>query len=97
VKAALFFQSIEKLQGKTEDSGSSGKRHLNGFVVGITIEIFNGCLVLQVKTVGHRHQNSDTSQILTVAKERLEKQIGRLSPATMADVDRDIKLSLDLL
>ena len=38
-----------------------------------------------------------TSQILTVAKERLEKRIGRLSPATMADVDRAIKLSLDLL
>ena len=37
-----------------------------------------------------------TSQILTVAKERLEKRLGRLSPERLRDVDRAIKLSLSL-
>ena len=37
-----------------------------------------------------------TSQIITVAKERLEKRIGRLPPSKMAEVDRAIKLSLNL-
>ena len=37
-----------------------------------------------------------TSQILTVAKERLEKRLGLLSPDKMDDVDRAIKLSLSL-
>jgi mRNA interferase MazF len=38
-----------------------------------------------------------TSQILTVAKQRLEKRLGRLSKARMDDVDRAVKLSLSLL
>ena len=37
-----------------------------------------------------------TSQILTVAKERLETCFGRLSPSVMKDVDQAIKLSLSL-
>ena len=37
-----------------------------------------------------------TSQILTVAKERLEKRLGRLDPEKMESVDRAIKLSLAL-
>ena len=37
-----------------------------------------------------------TSQILTVDKTRLEVMLGRLSEATMEEVDRAIKLSLDL-
>ena len=37
-----------------------------------------------------------TSQILTVAKERLEKRLGRISTKTMEDVNRAIKLSLNL-
>ena len=37
-----------------------------------------------------------TSQILTVAKERLEKRLGRLSKDRMHDVNRAIKLSLAL-
>jgi mRNA interferase MazF len=37
-----------------------------------------------------------TSQILTVAKQRLEKCLGRLSEARMDDVDRAVKLSLSL-
>jgi len=37
-----------------------------------------------------------TSQILTVAKERLEKCLGQLSKDRMDDVDKAIKLSLAL-
>ena len=37
-----------------------------------------------------------TSQILTVAKERLEKRLGRISTKKMGDVNRAIKLSLNL-
>ena len=37
-----------------------------------------------------------TSQILTVAKERLEKRLGQLSKDQMDDVDKAIKLSLAL-
>jgi len=37
-----------------------------------------------------------TSQLLTVAKERLEKRLGRISTKTMEDVNRAIKLSLNL-
>jgi mRNA interferase MazF len=37
-----------------------------------------------------------TSQILTVAIDRLEGKLGRLSDSKMADVGRAIKLSLDL-
>lgn len=37
-----------------------------------------------------------TSQILTVAKERLEKRLGQISTKTMEDVNRAIKLSLNL-
>ena len=37
-----------------------------------------------------------TSQILTVAKERLEKRLGRLSQDRMRDVDKAIMLSLSL-
>ena len=37
-----------------------------------------------------------TSQIITVAKERLEKCLGRLSQDIMDDVDKAIKLSLAL-
>jgi len=37
-----------------------------------------------------------TSQILTVAKERLEKRLGRLSKDRMDEVDKAIKLSLAL-
>ncbi len=37
-----------------------------------------------------------TSQILTVAKKRLEKRLGRLSQDSMQDVDKAIKLSLSL-
>jgi len=38
-----------------------------------------------------------TSQIFTVAKERLEKRLGRFDENKMDDVDRAIKLSLALL
>ncbi|MEA2109108.1 MAG: type II toxin-antitoxin system PemK/MazF family toxin [Pseudomonadota bacterium] len=38
-----------------------------------------------------------TSQILTVAKERLEKRLGRFGKNKMDDVDKAIKLSLALL
>ena len=38
-----------------------------------------------------------TSQILTVAKERLEKCLGQVSKERMFDVDNAIKLSLALL
>ena len=37
-----------------------------------------------------------TSQILTIARERLEKRLGRVSKEKMNDVDRAIKLSLAL-
>ncbi len=37
-----------------------------------------------------------TSQILTIAKERLVKRIGKLDPSKMEDVDHAIKLSLNL-
>jgi mRNA interferase MazF len=37
-----------------------------------------------------------TSQILTVAKERLEKRLGQISIKKMEDVNRAIKLSLNL-
>ena len=37
-----------------------------------------------------------TSQILTIAKERLEKRLGRLGKERMDDVDKAIKLSLAL-
>lgn len=37
-----------------------------------------------------------TSQILTVDKQRLHKRLGRLSDETMAEVDKAVKLSLDL-
>ncbi len=38
-----------------------------------------------------------TSQILTVAKERLEKRLGKISEEKMEEVNRAIKLSLDLI
>jgi mRNA interferase MazF len=38
-----------------------------------------------------------TSQILTVSKERLEKRLGQISAEKMQEVNRAIKLSLDLL
>jgi len=38
-----------------------------------------------------------TSQILTVSKERLEKRLGQISAQKMKEVNRAIKLSLDLL
>ena len=38
-----------------------------------------------------------TSQILTVSKERLEKRLGRTSAKKMEEINRAIKLSLDLL
>ena len=38
-----------------------------------------------------------TGQILTVSKERLEKRLGRISEKKMEEVNRAIKLSLDLL
>ncbi len=38
-----------------------------------------------------------TGQILTISKERLEKRLGRISPEKMEEVNRAIKLSLDLL
>ena len=37
-----------------------------------------------------------TSQILTIAKDRLSKRLGHLSFSLMEDVDRAIKLSLNL-
>jgi len=37
-----------------------------------------------------------TSQILTIAKDRLAKRLGRLSTSRMEDVERAIKLSIDL-
>lgn len=37
-----------------------------------------------------------TSQILTVSKERLEKRLGRISAKKMEEVNRAIKLSLDI-
>ncbi len=37
-----------------------------------------------------------TSQILTVSKERIEKRFGRLRPETMKEVDKAIKLSLNI-
>ncbi|MFV9646221.1 MAG: type II toxin-antitoxin system PemK/MazF family toxin [Desulfobacterales bacterium] len=38
-----------------------------------------------------------TGQILTVSKERLEKRLGQISAEKMQEVNRAIKLSLDLL
>ncbi len=38
-----------------------------------------------------------TGQILTVSKERLEKRLGRIGAKKMEEVNRAIKLSLDLL
>lgn len=38
-----------------------------------------------------------TSQILTVSKGRLEKRLGKISEKKMKEVNRAIKLSLDLL
>ena len=38
-----------------------------------------------------------TSQIFTVSKERLEKRLGQISAQKMKEVNRAIKLSLDLL
>jgi mRNA interferase MazF len=38
-----------------------------------------------------------TSQILTVSKDRLEKRLGQISAQTMKEVNRAIKLSLDLV
>ena len=38
-----------------------------------------------------------TSQILTVSKERLEKRLGQISAKKMEEINRAIKLSLDLL
>ena len=38
-----------------------------------------------------------TGQILTISKERLEKRLGRISAKKMEEVNRAIKLSLDLL
>lgn len=38
-----------------------------------------------------------TGQILTVSKERLEKRLGQISVEKMQEVNRAIKLSLDLL
>ena len=38
-----------------------------------------------------------TGQILTVSKERLEKRLGRIGAKKMEEVNRTIKLSLDLL
>ncbi|MCP4631274.1 MAG: type II toxin-antitoxin system PemK/MazF family toxin [bacterium] len=37
-----------------------------------------------------------TSQILTISKERLEKRLGQISGDSLKEVDRAIKLSLDL-
>jgi len=37
-----------------------------------------------------------TSQILTISKDRLEKRLGRLSAEKMEEINRAIKLSLDL-
>ena len=37
-----------------------------------------------------------TSQLLTIAKKRLERRLGRLSPEKMESVNRAIKLSLAL-
>lgn len=37
-----------------------------------------------------------TSQILTISKDRLEKKLGRLSAEKMEEINRAIKLSLDL-
>jgi len=37
-----------------------------------------------------------TSQILTISKDRLEKRLGRLSAGKMEEINRAIKLSLDL-
>ncbi|MFH1148483.1 MAG: type II toxin-antitoxin system PemK/MazF family toxin [Pseudomonadota bacterium] len=38
-----------------------------------------------------------TSQILTIDKSRLEKRLGRISDGRLEEVNRAIKLSLDLL
>ena len=38
-----------------------------------------------------------TGQILTVSKERLEKRLGQISAKKMEEINRAIKLSLDLL
>ncbi|MEA1901842.1 MAG: type II toxin-antitoxin system PemK/MazF family toxin [Thermodesulfobacteriota bacterium] len=38
-----------------------------------------------------------TGQILTISKERLEKRLGRISAKKMEEVNRAIKLSLNLL
>ena len=37
-----------------------------------------------------------TSQILTISKDRLEKRLGRLSAEKIEEINRAIKLSLDL-
>ncbi len=38
-----------------------------------------------------------TSQLLTVSKKRLEKKLGRVSAQKMVEINRAIKLSLELL
>ena len=38
-----------------------------------------------------------TSQLLTVSKKRLEKRLGRVSAQKMVEINRAIKLSLELL
>jgi mRNA interferase MazF len=66
--------------------------------VSTTVKLYPMNVLLQPPEGGLLHPSIvKTSQILTVTKERLDKRIGRLSPETMADVDRAIKLSLDLL
>jgi mRNA interferase MazF len=44
-----------------------------------------------------RYSIVKTSQILTVSKERLEKRLGQISAKKMEEINRAIKLSLDLL
>lgn len=49
-----------------------------------------------VVTAGGRRSKAMADQIATVAKERLPKELGRLTPEELTDVDRVIRLQLGL-
>lgn len=49
-----------------------------------------------VVTPGGRRSKAMADQIATVAKERLPKELGRLTPEELTDVDRVIRLQLGL-
>lgn len=62
-----------------------------------TVRLYPINVKIEPHESGLRHPSIvKTSQILTVAKDRLEKKLGRLSEEKMAEVNAAIKLSLDI-